>query len=240
MPTDDDDAKDREYFLARATQVEISRRLSTACARATLTLLEGIEADQERGRQTMDVNAAVAALVPYLGPALKAALAMRDADETLSLRQTARRLGRSPTQFGRVVRVGQSPVPFTMRGRCARFLRLDVDRFVGEGPPTPEGPTGMLVEAIQRALVAAKSDGPALLQTPAAAELLGLRPSQLWGMCTNGTSPVRPLKIGRKFFFKRSDIEAHLAAARKSDALESTNPEQAARSAPARALKIEH
>jgi hypothetical protein len=51
---------------------------------------------------------------------------------------------------------------------------------------------------------------------------------------------VRPLKIGRKFFFKRSDIEAHLAAARKSDALESTNPEQAARSAPARALKIEH
>lgn len=223
MPTDDADALDRAHFLRMAEGEDISRRLARVNARATLQLLEQLERDVDRRDREVDAAAAIAAIAPLLPAALERATAeLRDPEEELTLKEAAARLGRSRTQLTRLLREGKSPVPFTMRSQYARFLRRDVDELVGDvpPPPSPGSPLALLVEALKGAMPPAS--GPALINTKKAATALGLRPSQLLGQITHGVASVRPIRQGRKFYFRVRDVAAAAAKLQTTPSVEGT------------------
>ena len=223
MPTLDEDARDLQHNLHMAEQLQISRRLSRASAAMTLRILEDLERDVERPR-SMDLEGAIAAIEPVLAPALAAALGKSsgDSEERLSLRAATREIGWHPRVLARLVREGRSPIPVEHRGPRLFFRRGDVDELLGGDPARTEGPVARLALALRAALPAARPGARGLLQTAAAADALGMRPTQLWGLCTRGKSPLPVLKIGRRFFFKRGDVEAAVARMKST----TSNPSQ--------------
>lgn len=54
---------------------------------------------------------------------------------------------------------------------------------------------------------AAKSDAPDLLTTNEAADMLRLSPRTLWNWSSEGRGLLRPVKVGSRLLWRRSDVE---------------------------------
>jgi predicted DNA-binding transcriptional regulator AlpA len=229
MPTLNEDARDREHFAHMAEQEEISRRFRRLNARATLDLLEALEHDAERGKRSANLPTAIEAIKPLLPAALAAALAgTGDPDELVSLRRAGEMIGVEYRVLGRLVRQGTSPIPVVLAGRNPKFRRADVEKLLGgDAVPPPESPGGRLAQALREAMPAAQASR-ALIRLEEAAARLGMRPGPFHGLVRRGKVGLPVVKLGVRFFFRPSDVEAHLAAAAtKSNVPESTNAEAA-------------